>query len=447
MPGRLAAGALIDPFEELLKIRFIYPRFRRFLEGHPELDQLIKDHLLGNYTMPPSLAIPLLAALTPDRHETLLTDDNIGQPIDYDENVDLVAISAFTPQAARAYEIADAFRAAGKTVVIGGIHASLRPQEAALHADAVCIGEGEGVWMRLLEDAEQGRLHQFYQVETPTPLADIPVAKRDIFSSNIYTWDAHLVQTTRGCPVRCEGCPIPAKEGVSVRLRPVENIIEDIRGMPYKEFYFTDDTVMLPGKKYQKYILKIMERTRELDIRIFLASTMMMIPDPAFYRKLRAGGAASMYTVFGFDRGSRRLFSDDCTPQEWQAGIDLVHMVEDAGIHFFASIGIGFDNHDESVADRILQFIHDAKIDCGEFFIHTPFPGTPFGEKMERENRILHRNYWLWNTGNVVFKPLHFTPDKLQQTFFNLWREFYKDKKPEETLKSFTVNYEEEKRA
>lgn len=426
-----------------MKIRFVYPRFRRFLEGHAELDSLVKEHLLGNYTMPPSLAIPLLAAMTPDRHELLLTDDNIGQPLDFSGNEDLIAISAFTPQAARAYEIADAFREAGTTVVMGGMHASLCPEEAARHADAVCIGEGEAVWNQMLDDAEQGRLKQFYRAEANLPLADIPVARRDIFSANNYTWDAHLVQTTRGCPVRCEGCPIPPKEGVGVRLRPVDNIIADIRGMPYKEFYFTDDTVMLPGKKYQKYILKIMERTAELDISIFLASTMMMIPDPAFYRSLKRGGAASMYTVFGFDRNSRQLFSRDCTRAEWQAGVDLVRMVEDAGIHFFASIGIGFDNHDAGVADRILQFIEDAGIDCVEFFIHTPFPGTPFGLKAERENRILHRDYWRWNTGNVVFKPLHFTPEQLQETFFYLWREFYKDKKPENTLKSFTVNYDE----
>lgn len=423
-----------------MHIRFIYPKFIRFLEGHAELDELVRKHLLGNYSMPPSLAIPTLAAITPEKHQVSLTDDNIGQPIDYNEDIDLVAISFFTPQASRAYEIADRFRARGKRVVVGGMHPSLRPEEAAEHADAVCIGEGEVVWPTILEDAEEGKLQQFYSAEIPWDLTTQLIPKREIFSSNLYTWDAHLVQTTRGCPVRCEGCPIPPKEGYSVRLRPVEAVIADIRSMPYKEFYFTDDTIMLPGKKYQKYVLKLMDHIAELDVSIFLASTMMMIPDPRFYEQLRRGGAASMYTIFGFDRNSRQLFSADCTAEHWQNMIDLVHMNEDAGIHFFASYGIGFDYMDESTADRILLFSEQAGIDCAEFFIHTPFPGTPFGVQCEKEERILHRNYHKWNTGNVVFVPKNFTPAQLQQSFFYLWKSFYRGKDPADTIKSFTVN-------
>ncbi|MFP4416498.1 MAG: B12-binding domain-containing radical SAM protein [Chitinivibrionales bacterium] len=423
-----------------MRIRFIYPKFIRFLEGHAELDELVRKHLLGNYSMPPSLAIPTLAAITPDQHQISLTDDNIGQPIDFDEETDLVAISFFTPQASRAYEIADRFRAKGTRVVVGGMHPSLRPKEAAEHADAVCIGEGEGVWPTILEDAEKGDLKQFYSAETPWDMSRKLIPRREIFSTNLYTWDAHLVQTTRGCPVRCDGCPIPPKEGYTVRLRPVDAVIEDIKSMPYKEFYFTDDTIMLPGKKYQKYILRLMERIEELDVSIFLASTMMMIPDPEFYKQLRKGGAASMYTIFGFDRNSRQLFSADCTAEHWQKMIDLVHMNEDAGIHFFASYGIGFDYMDESTADRILKFSEQAGVDCAEFFIHTPFPGTPFGDQCEKEDRILHRNYHKWNTGNVVFKPRNFTPEQLQQSFYHLWKSFFRDKDPKETIKSFTVN-------
>lgn len=426
-----------------MKIRFIYPRFRKFLEGHSELDDLVRRHLVGNYTMPPSLAIPILASYTDSRHQVLLTDDNIGQPIDYDEKLDLVAISFFTPQASRAYEIADRFRAAGTTVVAGGIHPSLRPEEAREHADAVCVGEGEMVWKRMLADAEAGKLERIYTADGTYDLAGAPMPRRDIFSDNDYHWDAHLVMTTRGCPVRCEGCPVPPKEGLKVRLRPIDDIVRDIREMPYSEFYFTDDTVMLPGKKYQNFLLKIMERTAGMDIRIFLASTMMMVPSPEFYRRLHAGGAASMYTVFGFDRNSKQLFSKDCTKKQWQDAVDLVRMNEDAGIHFFASFGIGFDDHDERTGERMLQFARDADIDCAEFYIPAPFPGTPFGIAAEREGRILHRDYNRWNTGNVVFRPRNFTPEQLQRQFYYLWKEFYRDKQPRDTLKSFTLNKQE----
>lgn len=420
-------------------LRFIYPRFRKFLESHKELDSFLSKYLVGNYTMPPSLALPILASLTPEEHEVLLTDDNYGDPINYDEKLDAVVISCFTPQAQRAYEIADEYRKHNTKVIIGGIHPTAMPQEAALHADAVCVGEGEPVWLQILDDLKNGCLAKHYSAKETYSLTNFPNPKRDIFKQDIYKWNAHLVLTTRGCPVLCDGCPIPDKEGTMVRLRPVENIVNDIRTMPYKQFYFTDDTIMLPGKKYSRFLLKIMEQTAELDVSIFVASTMMMLPDPQFYKKLAKGGVSSMYTVFGFDQVSQKLLDKACTRQEWQAAIDLVKMNEDAGIHFFASIGIGFDNQDRSVVDRILQFCKDAEIDLAEFYIPTPFPGTPFGRRAEAEGRILHRNYNVWNHGNIVFKPLNFTEAELTEDFYTLWKSFYSGIEASSTLRTFEI--------
>ncbi len=423
-----------------LKIRCIYPHFRKFLEGHPQLDSHLKKYLVGNYTMPPSLAIPIIAALTPPEIQLNLTDDNIHQEIDYDEDVDLVAISCFTPQATRAYEIADEFRKRKKTVILGGIHPTAIPDEAIQHADSVCIGEVEPVWNEILEDCASGNLKKFYTHSQPYSLDKFPIPKRDIFPHDVYKWNAHLVLTTRGCPVQCGGCPIPGKEGTSVRLRPVQNIVEDIKGMPYKEFYITDDTIMLPGKKYSMFLLKLMEQTKELDVNIFLASTMMMTPDPEFYRKLRRGGTGSIYTIFGFDRVSSQLMSPECTKEEWQKGIDLVRMIEDAGIHFFASFGVGFDNQDSRVFDTILKFANESKIDLAEFYIITPFPGTPFGKQLEAEGRILHKDYSCWNHGNIVFKPKNYTEKELMDGFYYLWKTFYDDKKHGDTLRSFSLS-------
>ena len=330
--------------------------------------------------------------------EINLTDDNIS-PINFDEKPDLVVISCFTPQAQRAYEIADEFRKRGTKTVIGGIHPTAMPEEALLHADSVCVGEVEGVWGEILADAQNGSLKKRYAA-----------------SSYI---------------------------NLSFRLRPVDNIIADIKSMPYREFYFTDDTVMLPGKKPMKFLLSIMEQTRELSvIKIFLASTMMMAPDPALYRLLRLGGVSSIYTVFGFDRISQTLFDKTCTKDQWQAAVDLVRMVEDSGIHFFGSFGIGFDSQEKDVTDRILTFTKDAGIDLAEFYIPTPFPGTKFGNQIVTENRLYHRNYSLWNHANVVFKPKQFTEQELLDAFYFAWREFYKGKKPEDTVRSFTLNEE-----
>jgi radical SAM superfamily enzyme YgiQ (UPF0313 family) len=423
-----------------MKIRLIYPRFKKFLEDHPALRRSLAEHVIGDYTMPPSLALPIIAALTPADVESSLTDDNIS-PVDFDERTDLVAISCFTPQARRAYEIADEFRKRGTKTIIGGIHPTAMPDEALLHADSVCIGEVEDVWLAIVADARNGALKKRYAAGCYSDMSRHPIPKRSIFGSENYRWKAHLVQVMRGCPAPCAGCPVPYMGGTMFRLRPVDNIIQDITSMPYREFYFTDDTVMLPGRKPAKFLLSIMERTREIEgTRIFLASTMMMTPDPAFFGKLSRGGVSSIYTVFGFDRISQALFSKNCSRLEWQAAVDLVRMIEDSGIHFFGSFGIGFDIQDKDAATRILSFTDDAKIDLAEFYIPTPFPGTRFGNQIVAENRLLHKDYSLWNHANVVFKPKNFTEKELLDSFYFAWQEFFRNKDPKNTVRSFTLN-------
>lgn len=423
-----------------MKLRLIYPRFKKFLEDHQNLKESLKNYIVGDFTMPPSLALPIIAALTPKEIEVNLTDDNIGQEIDYDEKVDLAVISCFTPQAQRAYEIADSYRERGTKTILGGMHPTTMPQEALLHADAICIGEVEPIWKEVLDDTKAGTLKKNYQAKGSYDLEQLPIPKRDIFQEDVYKWNAHLVLTMRGCPVKCAACPIPLKEGTTFRFRPVENIIEDIKQMPYREFYFTDDMIMLPGKRNKKFLMSIMERTQDLTISIFLASTMrMMTDDDLFYNTLKEGNVTSIYTVFGFDSTSVELFSKECTKDEWKKNVDIVNMIEDCGIHFFASYGVGFDDQDKGIFDRIMRFSDDAGIDLAEFFIATPFPGTPFGEKAARENRILHKSYSLWNQGNVVFKPKNFTEEELLRGYVSLWKDFYKGKDYQSTTRSFDL--------
>ena len=141
-----------------MKVTFIYPRFEKFLSGLPELDSGLIDYFLGNFTTPPSLGIPILAALTPPDIEVEFVDDNGGMPVDFDAPTDLVAINCFTPQATRAFEIADGFRARGRQVIMGGFFPSFMADECLKHADSVNICEGEPTWPIILEDARHGAL-------------------------------------------------------------------------------------------------------------------------------------------------------------------------------------------------------------------------------------------------------------------------------------------------
>ena len=173
-----------------MKVTFIYPRFEKFLSGLPELDSGLIDYFLGNFTTPPSLGIPILAALTPSDIEIEFVDDNGGMPVDFDAPTDLVAINCFTPQATRAFEIADGFRARGRQVIMGGFFPSFMADECLKHADSVNIGEGEPTWPIILEDARRGALRPKYHGGHSLDLARMPIPRREIFYGvETYDWE------------------------------------------------------------------------------------------------------------------------------------------------------------------------------------------------------------------------------------------------------------------
>ena len=237
-----------------MRITFVYPKFEKFLASLPELDQGLVNYFLGDFTTPPSLGIPLLAALTPPDIEIELIDDNSGQPIDYDAPTDLVAINGFTPQAKRALEIADRYRAHGRKVVMGGLFPSFMADECLRHADAVNVGEGEPTWRQIIEDARAGSLKPQYDGGCGTDLNTLPAARREIFyRHDFYDWDEDLVQLTRGCSYACAMCALPAQMGGRIRFRPIERVVEEIRGLRHENVYLADDTLFFPHRKMNEY--------------------------------------------------------------------------------------------------------------------------------------------------------------------------------------------------
>jgi radical SAM superfamily enzyme YgiQ (UPF0313 family) len=233
-----------------MKVTFIYPRFEKFLQSIPDLDQRLVDHFIGNFTTPPSLGIPILAALTPPEWTVELIDDNNDDPIDYRQDTDLVAINCFTPQATRAFELADRFREAGKRVVMGGFFPSTAPNDALEHADAVNIGDGEPTWANILEDVQKDRLKPIYKGGTRFDLAYMPIPKREIFyNKSGYDWNEDLVQIARGCLFNCGMCAIPSHQGHRIRLRPIEKIVKEIASLKYDNVYLAEDILFFQNRR------------------------------------------------------------------------------------------------------------------------------------------------------------------------------------------------------
>jgi len=418
-----------------MKITFIYPKFDKFLETYPELAEMPEIAATWAYRMPPAMGIPILINITPPDIEWRIIDQNI-EPVDYDDNADLFAISYFTPQSGYAYEIGDELIKRGKKVIMGGMHPSMIPEDASLHCTSICIGEGDTVWPVVIKDLRAGTLQKVYKAIEPPKPEEIVSPKAGIFDiEDKYDWHASLLSVTRGCPFGCDWCNVPIYQSNKIRLRPIETVVEEIRKLSGKEFYITDDMIMLNRPKIQAYMMDLCERIKDFKVNMFLSCSPAMNSDPAYFDAIAAAGAKSMYTVFASDPFSARFYARH--PGIWDRTIDLVKQLEDRGIRFFGSFGVGFDTCFEDQFDLILEFCHKANVKTAEFFIATPFPNTPFWHQIKNENRFIETDWKKFNCANVVFKPKHTSPQALRNGFVTLWKEFFKSVNHEVSLSTF----------
>lgn len=409
-----------------MKILFVYPRFRKFLDDLSAEDRAYFEPILGGFKTPPSLGIPILAALTPSHHHVELLDDNLGEPVNFNTDADLVAINCFTPQATRAFELADGFRHAGKKVIMGGIFPTAMPDEVLLHADSVNIGEGEPTWLTILDDLEHGELKPKYHGGKGFNLEQMPIPDRTLFfNKSGYDWHSALVQIARGCGYNCAMCVIPEHFGHRIRFRPISQIIDEIQALPYDQIYLADDTLFLTDRKSVQYATDLFNALKPLKKRLFLSSTLALNTDRKFLKLSREAGTETFYCTLNVDPVSMRAIYPD-SPDHRQKLVDLVHSITDLGINFYASFGIGRDWDDESITERIMELSVQAGIEIAEFFIFSPFPGSVQFQRMNSQNRLLHRRWELYNGAHVVYRPLKMSPDKLHEVFMATWREFYR---------------------
>ena len=411
-----------------MKITFVYPRFEKFLRSVPELDAGLIDYFLGDYTTPPSLGIPLLAALTPAEFAIELIDDNSGQPLDYAAPTDLVAINCFTPQATRAFEIADNFRAHGKTVIMGGIFPSTMPEECLQHADSVNVGEGEPSWPKILADLKTGTLKRRYEGGCSMDAAKIPAARREIFYRNEhYDWDEDLIQVMRGCLYNCPMCPLPQQMGERIRFRPIDQVVAEMSTLKHENVYLADDMLFFPHRHVREYSQKLFEALAPLGKKYFVNSTMGLNMEPKFLDVAARAGVKNFYCTMNVEPVSIRALQGG--KRERQVLIDLVKATQDRDIRFFASVGMGRDWDDLGFVDRALDLLAAADIHTAEFFIFTPFPGSPHWERMLSQKRIFDFQWSRYNGSHVVATPQNLTADQLREQFIRIWREFFQMQK------------------
>lgn len=416
-----------------MRVQFIYPAFERHAQSHPELLQYVPcDEYLGGA----GLGIASIAAVTPPDVDIAFHDDRVV-PFDLDREADLYALSFFTPAATRAFELADALRARGKKTVCGGIFASMMPDEAQKHFDAVVEGEGEGVWLEVLEDARNGALKPRYKATEPYDPAKLPPPRIDLYVNNESPHlkpDDYPLQLSRGCPLSCDACVIPGTLGRGLRVIPRDTVAQALKNLAKfgKRAALTEDTSFFffngARRHFRDFLTVLREDPRPSYDKISyvgISAPMVLSLDPSLLKELIEAGVDRFYLVGGFDPITRAAFGQG-DPKALDKAERTIARCKEFGIDPYVSFLVGNDTDDEGVFDRMLAFCQKTELDKCEFAVFTPYPGTPAWHKLQKEERILDRTWKRYNDANVVFQPKQMSPERLQRGYIELWRDFYR---------------------
>jgi len=366
----------------------------------------------------PYLALTTLAALTSDDWEISIVDENV-ESLDFSALPDLVAISIMTPLAKRGYKIADTYREKYVPVVLGGIHPTMMKDESKTHADAVVLGEAEDVWHQVLSDFKRGSLKSFYKSQNFCSLDRLHIAKRKLLDKDAYFF-INTIQTTRGCPLDCEFCSVTSFYGRTYRVRPVENVINEVGPMERGYVFFVDDNIV--GKP--SYAKELFSALIPLNIKWFSQASLNIVKDRKLLDLAQRSGCKGLF--IGFESLSQESLNamgkSINRVNEFKEAIKMIH---DHGIGIQGSFIFGTDYDDQSVFSDALRFIEKTHLEAVLFSILTPFPGTRIQEALLRENRIIHTDWEKYDMNHVVFRPKKMTPTQLQDGFKWAYKSLY----------------------
>lgn len=362
------------------------------------------------------LTLAQLVAITPKKHEIDIVDEEQYQKVNTGKKYDLVAITAFTKHAYRAYDIADEFRRKNIPVVLGGYHASLLPDEAKQHADSVVIGEAEQTWPQLLEDFENKTLKTFYKADSHIDSENIPSAFRGNLSGYAPTAS---IQATRGCPFNCEYCAIHKVEGGCHRKRPIENVIEEIKEIKRPFFSFYDPSLTI-NVEYTKSLFR---ELRALKKHFVCHGNINVLNKNEDLIKLSAKAGCTAWFV-GFESLSQDSLESVGKANKVEYYASAIKKIRRNGVAVKGLFMFGLDYDPPDCFSSTLKAIKEWHIDMADFTILTPYPGTKIYEKLERDGRILTKDWSKYDNLNVVFKPKNITPSDLKEKTYAVMNSF-----------------------
>lgn len=368
--------------------------------------------------MMPQLALYILEGLTPSQHHMKVVEEEV-EDVDLDHDCDLVGISCMTANAPRAYELCKEFKKRGKTVVLGGVHPTILPDEALQYADCVVVGEAEGVWETLLSDFENGKLQNKYHNPIPDLDKYVPKDFSRILKKRLF--NLIPIMTTRGCPYNCDFCCVTDLFGKKIRHVSIENVVRDIKESGSKNFMFLDDNI-IGDPKYAKELFKAI---KPLKIKwVGQASVSLLVRDDELMQLAANSGCRALF--FGVETVSvEQLKTMRKALNEIDQLEDAFKKIKKMGILIHASMVFGFDNDTKGIFKETVKFLIKNKVSTVSFNVLTPYPGTKIYNDLKREGRLTTTDWRYYDHNTVVFKPMNMTPYELQIGKFKARRKFY----------------------
>jgi radical SAM superfamily enzyme YgiQ (UPF0313 family) len=390
------------------------------------------------------LNLPCVAAVTPPDVDVRIVDEAY-EAVNFDEKVDLVGISAQTPVAPRAYQIAEEFRKRDIPVVMGGVHASVLPEEALKHVDTVVIGEAEATWPQLLEDFRQGTLQKIYRSNGWIKGNEIPSPRRELLNYRHY-FPLKLLETTRGCPHRCDFCQVSRFFGNRYRTRPITEIARELdvmfghgsvmppwvkrplsfisKDLPYflkrRLMYIIDNNVVSD----RKFTVELLTLVKDYDLLWWGHAPVSIAADDELLKLFAASGCIAVN--IGFEslspKNLKQIKKGFNKPSQYQEAIKKIHGY---GMGIMGTFIVGLDDDDPGVFQRTIDFIYENQLDWALAFIMTPYPGTESFERLEGAGRILHRDWERYDSLNAVYQPVLMSAAELERGMRRIWKEVF----------------------
>jgi radical SAM superfamily enzyme YgiQ (UPF0313 family) len=366
------------------------------------------------------LAFAAVAAHTPPDSQIVLYDECV-EPIAYDDPTDLVALSVETYTARRAYAIADRYRQRGIPVVMGGYHPTFLPHEALEHADAVVMGDAEGVWAQLVQDVQDGTLRPLYRSSTHPPASSWRFDRR-IFAGKRYA-PLLPVQYGRGCRFACDFCSIHAFYGSGLRHRAVRDVVAEIEALDHKTIFLVDDNIFTTVDQ----AADLFRALAPLHIRWACQVSLDIAHHPTLMDLMARSGC--IIAVVGFEslnEHNLRQMNKRSNMQErnYAAAVEQFHS---RGIMLYATFVFGYDEDTPDSFDQTLEFALRSRFFVANFNPLTPTPGTPLYERLKAEGRLLYDRWWLhpdFRYGQAMFRPRGMSADDLTEGCFRVRKAF-----------------------